>query len=104
DVRVALRAGRTLSASPAAAVPFLCERLSPAAPVPEDKAARLLRGLASAHPELRELVRRELLELEDLAVPLLRDALARGLPADVREPTEALLKEIQGNPPGVLTR
>jgi hypothetical protein len=104
DVRVALRAGRTLSASPAAAVPFLRERLSPVPPVPADKAARLLRGLNSANAELRELIRRELLELEELAVPLLREALTRSLPDAVREPVECLLREVQAHPHGVLTQ
>jgi hypothetical protein len=75
DTRIAYRAINTLTAAPAQIVPFLKDRLRPAAEVDAKDIETLLADLDSDSFERRETVTRELIGLCDQIEPMLRHAL-----------------------------
>jgi hypothetical protein len=83
-----------LAAAPKEAVPFLGERVRPAAPTDAGKVARLLAGLDNDSFDERERATTELRRLGDLAGPALRQFL-KGSPApEGRRRAEEILAEL----------
>jgi WD40 repeat protein len=90
DASGADRAIWGLAAAPRQAVPFLVERLRPAAD-PGGRVARLIADLDSEQFAVREKATRELEGLAELALPGLRQALADQPSAEVRRRIRLLL-------------
>jgi WD40 repeat protein len=93
DAAAAFRAVRRLAGTPAAAVPFLRERLKPVAAVPPERVRRLLADLDATDFTTRRRAETELEELADVAAPELRKALAASPSAEARR---ALRKALDG--------
>jgi RNA polymerase sigma factor (sigma-70 family) len=99
DAGKAYRAVGALAAAPDQAVPFLAERVKPAAAPDPKRVAALLAGLDSERFAEREGATRELEELGGLVEPALRRALAGGPSAEVKRRLKALLEKIDGVTP-----
>jgi WD40 repeat protein len=87
------------------AVPFLRQRLKPAAPVSAEQIARLVRDLGDRRFKVRDRAARELEALEERARPALRAALAGRPGLETRRRLERLLEQLDGPlPAGELLR
>jgi WD40 repeat protein len=104
DAAAAHRAVWALAAAPRQAVPWLTERLRPAAAPEPRQLAQLLADLDSDEFARRAKATEELEGLADLAAPALRRALEGKPPAEVRRRAEQLLHKLEGptNSPEVL--
>jgi RNA polymerase sigma factor (sigma-70 family) len=93
------RAGRalwTLAADPTQTVPFLTKRLRPAAlRVAPETLAKLIRDLDDETFQVRAKARRELEELGAAAEPVLRQALEKTPPLEVRRQLQELLTAVE---------
>jgi hypothetical protein len=85
-------------------VPFLRERLRPAAGVEAKRLGQLIADLDSEQFTARERAAAELERLGERAAPALRQALARQPSAEMRRRAEGLLDRLQGGvtEPGLL--
>ncbi len=104
DGAAAQRAVRELAASPREAVPFLAERLKPAAPADDTHVARLIAGLDAAAFGEREKAAAALRELGDVALPALRKTLGGKPTPEVRRRVERLVEAIEDSPEWLRTR
>jgi RNA polymerase sigma factor (sigma-70 family) len=96
DAGRAWRAVGRLAAAPAKAVPFLRDKLRPAAPSPEhDQLARLIADLASERYEVRKKAAEQLRALRQRAEPALREAARGRLEPEARKRVEELLGELE---------
>jgi hypothetical protein len=93
DARKAHAAIWSLAEAPDQAVPFLRERLKPAAAVPADKLRQLIADLDHSQFARREAAARALGELEEQAGPALEEALKGNPSAEQRKRLEALLAD-----------
>jgi WD40 repeat protein len=93
DAEAAFGAMRRLAGAPAAAVPFLRERLKPVAAVPPERLRLLLADLDGNDFAARRRAAAELEALADIAAPELRKALGGASSAEVRR---ALQKALDG--------
>jgi RNA polymerase sigma factor (sigma-70 family) len=91
DAARGYRATWTLAASPQKAVPFLKDRLPPAAQADPARMARLIGDLDSVRFAVRQAAFRALEQLADQAVPLLREVLAKNPSVELRKRVEMLL-------------
>jgi WD40 repeat protein len=91
DAEAAFGAIRLLAAAPAAAVPFLRQRVKPVAAVPPERLRRLLAELDGDDFAARRRAGAELEGLADAAAPALRKALERPPSAEVRRTIERAL-------------
>jgi WD40 repeat protein len=98
DAARAYRAIRALAAAADDAVPFLRQRLPPAAVPDPNHLARLLADLGADRFAVREQATRELEKLGPLARPALREVLAGRPSAEVRRRVERLLARPEGFP------
>jgi RNA polymerase sigma factor (sigma-70 family) len=94
DAGRAYRAVGALAAAPEQAVPFLAERVRPAAAPNAKRVARLLADLDDERFGVREQASRELEALRGLAGPALREALAGRPSAEARRRLEELLAKL----------
>src|SRR5262249_17684104 len=94
DAAGAYRAIGALAAAPDQAVPFLAERVKPAAAPDPKRVARLLARLDSARFADREQATRELEKLGRLVEPALRQTLAGRPSLEARRRIERLLKKL----------
>jgi hypothetical protein len=99
DAGKAYRAAGALAAAPEQAVPFLAERVRPAAAPDAKRVAKLLADLDDERFEVRERASRELGELGGLAEPALRQALAGRPSAEAKRALTALLDKLAGATP-----
>src|SRR5262249_10184044 len=74
---------------------FLAERLRPAAPVEDERLARLIAELDSDQFEVRDRAAKELQQLSELAGPAMRKALANKPSLEGRRRLEAILDEVE---------
>jgi RNA polymerase sigma factor (sigma-70 family) len=95
----AYRAVGALAAAPDQAVPFLAERVKPAAGPDPKRVAALLAGLDSERFANREEATRELEELGGLVEPAVRRTLAAKPSAEVKRRLMALLEKMDGVTP-----
>jgi hypothetical protein len=86
----------SLVAVPDQAVPFLKERVLPAAPTDLQLLARLIADLGGASFDAREKATTELEKLGELALPKLRQAMAESPSAEVRQRAEKLFEKLRG--------
>jgi RNA polymerase sigma factor (sigma-70 family) len=93
DAARAHRAAGRLLAAPRQAVPLLRVHLRPVAAVEEPQMAKLLGELGADSYAVREQAARRLEELEELALPALRAALAGHPAPEVRRRIERLLED-----------
>jgi hypothetical protein len=91
DARQAFQASAALRRAGDQAVSFLRTRLTPAAPLPPARLARLLADLDDDEFRVRERATRELETLLDAAAPALRQGLAHDPPPEVRRRLVELL-------------
>jgi WD40 repeat protein len=94
DAATAYRAARALAGDPRKAVPFLGERLKPAAAPDARHVARLIADLDADEFGLRESARRDLEKLGELALPALREALKGRPSAEQRRALEELVSGV----------
>jgi RNA polymerase sigma factor (sigma-70 family) len=99
DAARAYRAVGALAATPDQAVPFLAERVKPAAAPDPKRVARLLARLDSAHFADREDATRELEKLGGLVEPAVRQTLAGQPSAEVRRRLKELLEKMDAVTP-----
>ncbi|MCI0463691.1 MAG: sigma-70 family RNA polymerase sigma factor [Gemmataceae bacterium] len=88
-----------LADAPAQSVPFLRERLKPAAVVDPRSVAALLKELGSTRFEAREKAMRALEKMGEEAEPGLRQALRDEPPLEIRRRVEQLLAKLETWPP-----
>lgn len=100
----AFQAIRLLAAHPAQAVPFLQQRLKPAAPVDPKRLAQLIADLESNDFPARQKATEELERLGDLAVAALEKVLADKPTLETRTRIERLLETADRIPPSELLR
>jgi hypothetical protein len=98
DARQAYQASWKIAAAPDRAVPFLRERLKPAAAGDPDRIARLIRDLDSSGYEVRAKAMKELEGLGDAAGPTLRDAKKGDPSLEFRKRVEQLLRKLDDIP------
>jgi hypothetical protein len=91
DARKAHVAIWKLAAAPRQAVPFLSERLRPAATVPPERFQQLLADLNSNRFGQREAATKQLTDLEEQAEPALQEALKGNPSPEQRRRIESLL-------------
>lgn len=96
DAAKAVQSIRQLAAAPKQVVPFLTERIKPAAPVAPQKLEQWLRELDSESFAVRDQATRELEKLGELAVPPLEKVLASQAALEVRKRAEQLLEKLSG--------
>jgi hypothetical protein len=94
DAEAAFTAVRTLWAHPAEGVPLLAERLKPVPAPDADRIWKLLSDLDARAFAVRQQATAELEKIGDLAVPALRDALAKGAALESRQRMEQLLRKL----------
>ena len=80
-------------------VPFLQERLQPAAPLDAQRIPRLLADLDADQFAVREKASQELEQLGELAQPALKEALAGQPSAEVQQRVQTLLDRLSGPTP-----
>ncbi len=95
DAPRAHRAGWALAEAPAAAVPFLRQRLRPSAVPNAERLRRLVANLDSDDFATREAATAELTKLGAAAAPALRAALKDNPPAEMRRRAAALLTKVR---------
>jgi WD40 repeat protein/beta-lactamase regulating signal transducer with metallopeptidase domain len=100
DAAKALRSGHKLAGDPKQAVPFLAERLKPAARVDPQKIDRLIADLDSEKFAVRKEAVSSLLKVGEQAVPALQKLLASSPPLETRKRVEELVDQLTG---GTLT-
>jgi WD40 repeat protein len=86
------KAIRALAGDPAAAVPFLAERVKPATPPDKAQVAKLIANLDAEEFDLRESAHKELEKLGELALAGMREALKGRPSAEQRRALEELVK------------
>jgi WD40 repeat protein len=96
DAVKAYDAIRALASDPASAVPFLRERLKPAAGPDKNQLTKLIADLDATAFAVRVKARKELSRLGELAAPALREALNNRPSAEVRRQVEGLLGSLAG--------
>jgi RNA polymerase sigma factor (sigma-70 family) len=96
DAAKAYRTIGALTAAPDQAVPYLAERLKPAAAPDPKRVARLLADLDGERFEVREQATRDLEALGALAEAALRRALAGKPSAEAKRRLEGLLEKLDG--------
>jgi RNA polymerase sigma factor (sigma-70 family) len=96
DAAAAYRAILTLANSPAQSVPFLRERLAPAAGADAGKIEQWIKDLDSDEFAVRDKAGTELRKLGELAVPALRRALTGGTSAEVRRQATQMIDASAG--------
>jgi hypothetical protein len=99
DAARADRAVWRLAATPGATVLLLKGYLSPAAPVDPERVGRLVKDLASDRFAVRDRATRQLQQLEELAEPALRRALAGQAPLETRRRVAELLGRLDATAP-----
>jgi RNA polymerase sigma factor (sigma-70 family) len=99
DAGKAYRAIGALAAAPEQSVPFLAERVRPAAAPDAKRVAKLLADLDDERFEVREQASRELEGLGRLAGPALRQALAGRPSAEADRRLTGLVKKVAGAAP-----
>jgi RNA polymerase sigma factor (sigma-70 family) len=99
DAGKAYRAVGLLAAAPDQAVPFLAERVKPAAAPDPKRVAALLAGLDSERFADREAATRELEELGGLVEPAVRRTLAAKPSAEVKRRLKGLLEKLDAVTP-----
>jgi hypothetical protein len=104
DARAAHRAIHRLTAAPAQAVPFLKDRLRPAAAVDAKRLAKLLGDLDADQFSVREAAAGELTQMGEAAEPALRRALAGKPSLAVRRRVETILVGPRPVPPATALR
>jgi WD40 repeat protein len=104
DAVKAYRAVWQLAAAPRQAVPYLKERLRPIPRADAARIARLMAALDSDELAVREKASAALKELDELAAPALRRALAGRPSPEVRQRAERLLARLEPHPPGLAER
>jgi WD40 repeat protein len=92
----AYRAVWRMAMTPRQSLPWLAERLRPAAAADPQRVALLIEELSSSRFAVRTRASRELERLGESAVPLLRKALVGQPPPDMRRRLEQLLEKQQG--------
>jgi WD40 repeat protein len=102
DAEAAFGAIRRLAAAPAAAVPFLRQRVKPVAAVPPGRLRRLLAELDGDDFAARRRAAAELEGLADAAAPALRKALEKPPSAEARRAIERALGRLDTPTPGRL--
>jgi len=96
DAARAFRARWALAMSPETALPLLKERLTPAPPPDAQHLGRLLADLDSPRFAVRQKAQQGLEQMEEVAVPALRQALAANPSLEMRRRMEALLARLRG--------
>ncbi len=96
DALTAYRAIGRLVAVPQAAVPFLAERLKPAAAVADARIVKLVADLQSKQFKVRDQASKELEKLGEQADAALRQALNKELPLEAKRRLEGLLEKLEG--------
>ena len=86
---------RRLIADPAHAVPYLAQRLKPAAAPNEQRAARLIADIDSDDFAKRDSAVKELERTGDVVLPALRKALAGKSPLEMRRRMEQLVEKLE---------
>jgi RNA polymerase sigma factor (sigma-70 family) len=99
DAGKAYRATGVLAAAPEQTVPFLAERVRPAAAPDAKRVAKLLTDLDDERFEAREKATKELEGLGCLVESALRQALANRPSAEARRRLTALLEKVEGATP-----
>jgi hypothetical protein len=100
DAAKALQGTLKLAGAPGQAVPFLGERLKPAAPVDPEKINRWIADLESEKFNVRQEAATNLVKVGEQAVPALRKVLASPPSLESRKRVEELLDKLTG---GILT-
>lgn len=98
DARKAHRALHTLSASPAAALPFLAEHLQPVAAVESKRIEKLLGDLDSERFAVRDAAAKELTRLGEQIEPALQRVLENKPSLEVRTRVQAIQASLRGVP------
>src|SRR5207248_693554 len=93
----AFRAQGRLRAAPAEAVALLAARVQPAAVVDAQRLVALVADLGSPQFARRERATAALKQLGQPAEPMLREAAAKSLSAEVRRRADALLAELESS-------
>ncbi len=96
DAVQAFRAIQTLTTAPEQVVPFLRERLRPAAPLDAAKICKLVADLDSRQFSARQRATSELEKVGELAVPALQEALKAEPSLETRKRVEQLLEKLAG--------
>jgi RNA polymerase sigma factor (sigma-70 family) len=99
DAEKAYRAAGALAAAPEQAVPFLAEKVRPAAAPDAKRVGQLIADLDGERFEVREQATRELEKLGGLAEPALRQALSGRPSAEAKRRLEGLLEKLDGATP-----
>jgi WD40 repeat protein/beta-lactamase regulating signal transducer with metallopeptidase domain len=100
DAGKAIRGVRKLAAAPGQAVPFLSQRLKPAARVDPKKIDGWIADLESEKFAVRQEAQANLLKVGEQAVPALRKVLSSSPPLETRKRVEELVERLTG---GTLT-
>ncbi|HYT90398.1 MAG TPA: hypothetical protein VEL76_16955, partial [Gemmataceae bacterium] len=96
DAAKAFRAVIDLAGAPAQAVPWLGERLKPAARIDPEKINRWTADLGSAKFAVRQEATTNLLKVGEQALPALKKALAAQLPLETRQRVDSILDQLTG--------
>jgi WD40 repeat protein len=80
---------------PSESVPFLGKRLQAVEPVPKDRIARLVADLENERYVVRENSQRELERLHEIALPALRNALAKNPSLELKRRAEPLVGALE---------
>ncbi len=96
DAAKAFRGIHALAAAPGQVVPFLRERLRPAAPADAEKVRQWIADLESRQFAARQRAMKSLEKLGELAVPALEKVLKAGPPLETRIRVEQLLEKLTG--------
>jgi hypothetical protein len=84
-------------------VAFLASRVRPVEATSADKISQLVADLDNREFAVRERARRALEEVEELAQPQLRKAMAESASLEVRRRVETLLSKLEASPPSAKT-
>jgi hypothetical protein len=95
DARAAYAALGRLVSSPERAVAFLGKQLQGVKPVDTRRIERLIADLNNGRFQVREHATKELMALEERAVPAVRKALAAGPPLEAQRRLKALLERLE---------